>query len=107
MASPKGKTAASWPVTAGVAPFEYRSGSSVLQPTGVSKFANKELKRILHMAAMTSGQYNEELRAYFLKKVGAGKSKMSVLNAVRNKLLHQIVAVVKRGTPYELKLNKI
>jgi hypothetical protein len=27
---------------------------------------------------------------------------MSVINAVRNKLLHRIVAVVKRGTPYEL-----
>jgi transposase len=91
----------------GVAPFEYRSGTSVLRPTGVSKFANKELKRVLHMAAITSVQYNEELRAYFQKKVAEGKSKMSVINAVRNKLLHQIVAVVKRGTPYEVKLNKI
>jgi hypothetical protein len=27
---------------------------------------------------------------------------MSVINAVRNKLLHRIVAVVKRGTPYVL-----
>ncbi|MFD2067376.1 hypothetical protein ACFSKU_10825, partial [Pontibacter silvestris] len=38
---------------------------------------------------------------------GEGKSKMSVINAVRNKLLHQIVAVIKRGTPYEIRLNKI
>jgi transposase len=29
-----------------------------------------------------------------------------VINAVRNKLLHRIVAVVKRGTPYELQLKK-
>jgi hypothetical protein len=28
---------------------------------------------------------------------------MSAINAVRNKLLHRIVAVVKRGTPYEVK----
>ena len=91
----------------GVAPFEYRSGTSVMGRTGVSKFANKELKHILHMAALNSIRYNQELRTYFERKVGEGKSKMSVLNAVRNKLLHQVVAVVKRGTPYEVRLNNI
>ncbi|GAB3533389.1 IS110 family transposase [Pontibacter brevis] len=89
----------------GVAPFEYRSGTSVMGRTGVSKFANKELKHVLHMAAMNSVRYNHELKTYFERKIGEGKSKMSVLNAVRNKLLHQIVAVVKRGTPYEVRLN--
>ncbi len=89
----------------GVAPFEYRSGTSVMGRTGVSKFANKELKHFLHMAAINSVRFNEELKLYYERKVGEGKSKMSVINAVRNKLLHQIVAVVKRGTPYELKLK--
>jgi transposase len=28
-----------------------------------------------------------------------------VINAVRNKLLHRIVAVVNRGTPYEVRLK--
>ena len=91
----------------GVAPFEYRSGTSVMGRTGVSKFANKELKHILHMAAINSVRFNEEFRLYFERKVGEGKSKMSVINAVRNKLLHQIVAVVRRGTPYELKLKNV
>ena len=91
----------------GVAPFEYRSGTSVMGRTGVSKFANKELKHILHMAAINSVRFNAEFRLYYERKVGEGKSKMSVINAVRNKLLHQIVAVVKRGTPYEVRLNKI
>ncbi|QCR21639.1 transposase [Pontibacter sp. SGAir0037] len=91
----------------GVAPFEYRSGTSVMGRTGVSKFANKELKHFLHMAAINSVRFNEELRLYYERKVGEGKSKMSVINAVRNKLLHQIVAAVKRGTPYELKLKNI
>ncbi|WP_205504648.1 IS110 family transposase [Rufibacter psychrotolerans] len=91
----------------GVAPFEYRSGTSVMGKTGVSRFANMQLKHILHMAAMNSVRYNGEMKAYFDRKVSEGKSKMSVLNAVRNKLLHQIVAVVKRGTPYEIRLDKI
>jgi hypothetical protein len=54
----------------------------------------------MHMAALNSLRYNGEMKAYFDRKVSEGKSKMSVLNAVRNKLLHQIVAVVKRGAPY-------
>ncbi|MBA9079410.1 IS110 family transposase [Rufibacter quisquiliarum] len=91
----------------GVAPFEYRSGTSVRGRTGVSRLANKELKHVLHLAAMNSVRYNQELKAYFERKVAEGKSKMSVLNAVRNKLLHQIVAVVKRGTPYVIKLDKV
>jgi transposase len=32
----------------GVAPFEHKSGTSVFGPTGVSPFANKDLKRVLH-----------------------------------------------------------
>jgi transposase len=90
----------------GVAPFDYRSGTSVFAKPGVSKFANKELKRILYLVSMNSIRYNEEFKTYFKRKVEEGKPKMSVLNAVQNKLLHQIVAVVKRGTPYVEKLDK-
>lgn len=89
----------------GVAPFVYESGTSIRGKTGVSKFANGELKRTLHMAAISSVQHNPELHAYYKRKVEEGKNKMSVINAVRNKLLHTIVAVVKRGTPYELQLK--
>jgi transposase len=93
----------------GVAPFVYESGTSIKGKTGVSKFANGELKRILHMAAISSVQHNPELHEYYKRKVEEGKNKMSVINAVRNKLLHRIVAVVKRGTPYQptLKNNLI
>lgn len=84
----------------GVAPFEHRSGVSVFGRTGVSKFANTDLKCTLHLAAMSAIQHNPELKKYFERKVGEGKSKMSVINAVRNKLLSRVVAVVSRKTPY-------
>lgn len=89
----------------GVAPFTYESGTSIRGKTGVSQFANGELKRVLHMAAVSSVQHNPELHDYYKRKVEEGKNKMSVINAVRNKLLHRIVAVIKRGTPYELNLK--
>jgi transposase len=58
------------------------------------------------MAAISSVQHNSELHLYYQRKVQEGKNKMSVINAVRNKLLHRIVAVVKRGTPYESETKK-
>lgn len=84
----------------GVAPFSHTSGTSIKGRTGTSNFANMSLKSTLHLAALSSIQYVPELKKYFERKVSEGKSKMSVINAVRNKLLNRILAVVKRGTPY-------
>lgn len=89
----------------GVAPFAYQSGTSIRGKTGVSKFANNDLKQVLHMAAISSVQHNSELHQYYQRKVLEGKNKMAVINAVRNKLIHRIVAVIKRGTPYEVSLK--
>jgi transposase len=91
----------------GVAPFTHTSGTSIRGKTRTSHFANMALKRTLHLAAMSSTLYVPDLRAYFQRKVGEGKSKMCVINAIRNKLLHRILAVVKRGTPYILNYSEI
>jgi transposase len=84
----------------GVAPFSHTSGTSVRGKTGTSNFANMGLKSTLHLAAISSTQYVPELKIYFERKVAEGKSKMCVINAIRNKLLNRVLAVVKRGTPY-------
>lgn len=84
----------------GVAPFKRESGSSIKGKAKVSHKANKKLKYVLHMAAMAAVTHNPELRNYFARKVGLGKNKMLVINAVRNKLLHIVFAVIKRRTPY-------
>lgn len=86
----------------GVAPFTHTSGTSIRGKGGTSNFANMQLKATLHLAAMSSTRYVPDLRQYYERKVGEGKSKMCVLNAIRNKLLQRVLAVVKRGTPYVL-----
>ena len=86
---------------AGVAPFEYRSGSSVRGRPGVSQHARKRLKSLFHLAAMSSIRVKGELQDYYQRKVKEGKNKMLVLNAVRNKLIHRIYAVVERGEKYD------
>jgi transposase len=90
----------------GVAPFTHTSGTSIRGRTGTSNFANMQLKTTLHLAAMSSSRYVPDLRQYFERKVREGKSKMSVLNAIRNKLLQRILAIVKRGTPYILNYQR-
>jgi transposase len=85
----------------GIAPFEYSSGTTVRGRTRISHFANKRLKKLLHLVAMTAIVCDGQISKYYHRKVNEGKSKMLVINAVRNKILHRLCAVIKRGTPYQ------
>lgn len=85
---------------AGVAPFKQESGTSVHKKAGVSFFANKKMKEVLNFAAMSAVKHEPTLKAYYERKVEQGKAKMSVLNAVRNKIIHRMFAVIKRQSPY-------
>lgn len=85
----------------GIAPFEYSSGSSIRGKTRVSHMANKKLKTNLHMASLSGVRNDIDLKKYYERKTAEGKSKLSVLNAVKNKLVARVIAVVKRGTPYQ------
>jgi transposase len=84
----------------GVAPFEYSSGSSVRGKTRVHHMANKKLKCNLHMASMTAVMYDADLKKYYERKVAEGKNKMSVLNAVKCKLLARVVSCVNNSKMY-------
>ena len=84
----------------GIAPFPYRSGSSIRGRTKVSNLANKEIKTLLNMCALSAIKYNPEMKLYYEKRTEMGKHKMSTINIVRNKLVARIFAVVNRGTEY-------
>lgn len=85
----------------GVVPFNKTSGSSVKYRASVSPFANMKLKRLLHLCAMSALQNDPEMKAYFERKLLEGKNKMSIINAIRNKLVHRVFAVVRDGRYYE------
>ena len=84
----------------GVVPFEYQSGTSINKTPRVSPFADKKIKKVLHMAAMRAVRLDGDLKQYYLRKVDEGKNKMLVLNAVRNKLIARICSVVNNKTFY-------
>ena len=85
----------------GVVPFDFQSGTSIRKRPGLSMYADKSLKSILHLAAMSAIRLKNDLAKYYNRKVEEGKSKMSVLNAVRNKIIHRIFAVIKNQIPYQ------
>ncbi len=85
----------------GVVPFDKSSGTSVRYKSTVSPFANKKLKKLLHLCAMSALQNDPEMKAYFERKVKEGKNKMSVINAVRNKLIHRVFAVIRDERMFE------
>ena len=84
----------------GIAPFEKQSGTSLNSKSRVSHYANKKLKTLLHMAACSAILCDPELKEYYQKRINAGKSKMSTLNIIRNKIVSRVFAVVNRGTEY-------
>lgn len=84
----------------GVVPFPYSSGTSIRGKTKVHPMANKRLKVALHMCALSSIKQEGEMRTYYSKKVEAGKNKMSVINAVRNKLVQRAFACVRDQQVY-------
>lgn len=90
----------------GVAPFTEESG--IFKGKGrVSQMANKKVKTLLHMSALVAIQCNADLKVYYQRKVSEDKkNKMSVINAVRNKLILRVFACVNQNRPYEINYQK-
>lgn len=86
---------------AGVVPFQHQSGSSIRGKTRVSHIANKTVKTMLHMAALSSISRPGEFKDYYDRKVEEGKNKMSTINAIRNKLVLRVFACVRDGKLYD------
>ncbi|WP_396602867.1 IS110 family transposase [Algibacter sp. R77976] len=85
---------------AGVAPFEYSSGSSIRGGTKVNHMADKTMKSLLQMCALSAVKHDAQLKAYYLRKQDEGKNKMLVLNNVRCKIIGRIFAVINRDSPF-------
>jgi len=91
----------------GVAPFTQESG--IFKGKGrVSHMANKKIKTLLHMSALVAIKCNPDLKVYYERKVNQDKkNKMSVINAVRNKLILRIFACVNQNRFYENNYQKL
>ena len=107
MAFTRFKTPRQFNCYAGLAPFQYTSGKSIHSKSKVSQRANKQIKALLHLAAvsvathMKSGEYKD----YYKRKTEEGKHPMCVLNVIRAKLVSRMFAVIKRDESYQRNYN--
>lgn len=85
---------------AGIAPFEYSSGSSIKGRSKVSLIANRKLKSLLTLGALAAIRHDKQMKEYYQRKVAEGKNKMLVINAIRCKLISRVFAVINRGNPF-------
>ncbi len=98
------KTPRKFACYSGIAPFENSSGTSVFGRSCISLWADKSLKKLLHLEAMSAIRLENDLSLYYRRKVEEGKNKMSVLNAIRNKIAHIIFALIKNDDFYQNRL---
>lgn len=95
------KTARQFACYCGVSPFEHSSGTTVHKRTKVSSIGNKKMKSLLTMGARSASAHDPEMKAYVERKRAEKKHELSIKNAVKNKLISRIFAVVKNDKPFE------
>jgi transposase len=85
----------------GVVPFEHSSGRYKGKEK-VSFMANKKLKTLLHLCAVSSIKTNSIFKEYYIRKTEIEKkNKMLVLNNLRNKILKTVFSCVKNKTKFD------
>lgn len=97
LGKPTGKQLACY---AGIAPFENTSGKSIKGKPKVHKMANKTIKALLHMGARSLANHNREIKEYYKRKTDQGKHDLSIINAIKNKILLRVAAVIRDDRPY-------
>ncbi len=85
---------------AGVVPLKHRSGKSTRKRSKTTKKANSRIKPLLTMGARSLIRGKNAIGEYYQRKIIEGKPHFSVINAIRNKLILRIFAVVRNDTMY-------
>src|ERR1700684_1006474 len=89
---------------AGLPPFTHQSGTSIKSKSRISHLADKQMKTLLTQSARSAARYDPELKAYYQRRVREGKNKKQCLNIIKAKIVARMFAVVKRQTPYALRI---
>jgi transposase len=90
-----------WVAHSGLDPAHLTSGTSVHQPSRISRAGNRHLRRALYMPALVAVRRDPHLKAFYEALIERHKAKMQALVAVARKLLHAIYGIFKSQTPYD------
>ena len=86
---------------AGLAPREFRSGSSIRGRTRMSKTGRSRLRQALYLPSVSSRSCNPVIQVFCDRLLEHGKAPMKVVGAAMRKLLHIIFGVLKSGKPFD------
>ena len=86
---------------AGLAPRQFKSGSSVHKQTRISKQGRIELRRCLYMPAVVASEHNPIVMDLKRRMLASGHANMEVIVAAMKKLLHLAYGVLKSGKPFD------
>lgn len=90
----------------GVVPVrKKKSGTSVKSKNRITMRKHKQIKDLLTMGAHSLVGSKQELGRYYERKIKEGKHHLAVINAMRNKIILRVFAVVRNQTIYQNNLN--
>jgi len=84
-----------------------KSSGKMRKKDRIPKRANKKIKTLLTMGATSLIGTHSDLGLFYERKIQEGKAHFSVVNAMRNKLILRIFAVVRNQVIYDKNLNLI
>ena len=85
----------------GIAPFPRQSGKCLNKKPTIGKMGNKAFKTTLTCAVMSVIGGDNNFGRYYKRKIAEGKKHLVVVNALRNKMLHTVLACIKNECMYE------
>lgn len=85
----------------GIVPSSHDSGSSVRYRGPITKKGNSELRACLYMAARSAKRFNLACKELYERLRSRGKCHKQAMVAVMNKLIRQILAVIKNDTIFD------
>jgi transposase len=94
-------TVRQWVAHSGLDPAHQTSGTSVNKASRISRQGNRYLRKALFMPALTGSRFDHHLKAFYLRLLARGKTKLQALTAVARKMLHAIYGIFKTDTPYD------
>jgi len=89
----------------GIAPFPRQSGKCLNRKPTIGKMGNKAFKTTLTCAVMSVIRGDSHFGRYYRRKIAEGKKHLVVVNALRNKMLHTVLACIKNEVMYEEKFS--
>lgn len=83
----------------GIAPFPNQSGKTY-RPMKSSKKADIEMKAIVSNGVNAAIQFDPQINIYYNRLKNKNKKSGIIRNNIKNKIIHRVFSVIKRGTPY-------